>query len=114
MVKKDFLTKLQIYVRNSIPHIILKILKETGFDSPLSIKTIDSEAISDLEKYINDNETLHSLLNNSVYANTKPFKFLPGHKLLLLGLKKKCVEFERFEKECDNGDSIVKQNQKNW
>lgn len=97
MVKKDFLTKFQVFLHNQIPDIVLKILRETGYDSPLAIETINSEVIRDLEKYINENENFDNFFNGSIYSSSKPFSFLPGHKALLLGLKKKCGEFEKCE-----------------
>lgn len=97
MVKKDFLTKFQVFLHNQIPDIVLKILRETGYDSPLAVETINSEVIRDLEKYINENEHFANFFNGSIYSSSKPFSFLPGHKALLLGLKKKCGEFEKCE-----------------
>lgn len=36
------------------------------------------------------------MLKKADYVNVKPFSFLPGHKALLLGLKRKSEEFDVF------------------
>lgn len=89
---KDFLTEFQSFLKYIIPDIIINILKNTGYDSPIAIESIDFDLIHSVEEFIeeqrNKNTAIAKLLKESIYSETKPFVFLPGHKALLVGLKK--------------------------
>lgn len=95
---KDFLGEFQTYLKNIIPDIILNILKNTGYDTPIAIESIDDNVIQLVEEYIelqrNENTAIAKLLKNSIYSEIKPFAFLLGHEALLVGLKNKLAGFE--------------------
>lgn len=95
---KDFLSEFQTYLKNIIPDIILNILKNTGYDTPIAIESIDDNVIQLVEEYIeqqrNKNTAIAKLLKNSIYSEIEPFAFLLGHKALLVGLKNKLAGFE--------------------
>lgn len=55
----------------------------SGFENESSLKSIDSETITNIENYANENP---EILQNTAYKNISQFKFKPGHKLLLLQL----------------------------
>lgn len=67
---------------------ILNIL--SGFDSELSLKEINEETINRIEQSVNENITANHLetisaLKDSLYEQKPlPFRFLLGHKILLL------------------------------
>lgn len=79
-----------------MPEILVNILKESGYETSLAIEQLNAENITDLEKFVNDN--LCHLLRNSLYEN-KPrnklnvFRFLPGHRTILLHLPSQITEF---------------------
>lgn len=75
--------KLEKKWKEKIPLDILKILESCGFDTDDTLLSIDSEAIADIENYINDN--LEVLIGTS-YENIKCFKLKPGHKIFLQNL----------------------------
>lgn len=86
---KEFWDCFQLYLgNNKLPSFLVEILKSTGYDSSIAIELLDSEKISEIETFIETNYgCAHSLLKNTVYENSEKFKFLPGHRVLLLGLK---------------------------
>lgn len=65
------------------PNDIIKILGACSFDSELSLLSINTETISDIEEYVNENL---SILSETSYKNVEYFKFKPGHKAFLLSL----------------------------
>lgn len=104
MVKnsKDYLSKLQEFLNNQIPDVILQLLRKTGFDSAIAIQTFDLDLIKSVETYINSSDSIIEFLENTDYKNEKPFAFMPGHKALLIGLQKKSLEFEEYLKLSSN------------
>lgn len=93
--KADFLTKFQNFLNNQIPEVILSILRKTGYDTVLSIDSLTFEEIEKLEVYIRGrNDLVEWLKSTTEYKDQHPFAFLPGHRVLLVGLKKKTAAFE--------------------
>lgn len=102
--RKDFLSKLQCYLQNQIPEDIIIILRQTGYDTTLALETLTFEEIGNLEEYITEErKDIINLLNNTAYLNLNPFALLPGHKAVLLGLKKKLEQFQNFQSESEQG-----------
>lgn len=67
-----------------IPESVIIILKTTGHDQKISLKTLEAKSIAEIEEFITENPTILSELPaNSVYWRIKPFKFLPGHRALI-------------------------------
>lgn len=104
MVKKDYLCRLNEYLNHQIPELIFQLLKRTGYDTPISIHTINFEVISEIENYVNSDNgnSILEYLKSKNYPNTTPFAFLPGHKAFFLGLKLKSEDFDIFEAEDNN------------
>lgn len=98
MVKKDFLSRFQIFLNNQIPEEIISILKKTGYNTPLSFESLDLAQIRNIEEYINTRKDIIESLKYSEYVNVEPFSFLPGHRAFLLGLKEKVTQFHEFER----------------
>lgn len=102
--RKDFLSNLQCYLQNQIPEDIIIILRQTGYDTALALETLTFEEIGNLEKYIaEERKDIINLLKNTAYSNLNPFALLPGHKAVLLGLKKKIEQFQNFQSESEQG-----------
>lgn len=75
----------------------MNILIAAGYDNALSISEFDEADIAVIESYAANN--LQSLLKESkIYSNVEPFAFLPGHKMLLIGLPKQLHSFKN--KKC--------------
>lgn len=72
------------------PKFIKEILTECGFETEASLQIINEQSITEVEKVINNSESLRKKLEATIYAKkdgtlkTIPFKFLLGHKLLIL------------------------------
>lgn len=69
---------------NEIPEVIIKILTETG--------------IVEIEAYVNENR---AIIANTTYEKKLNFKFLPGHRSILLSFPEKIQSFD----EKSNGTS---------
>lgn len=78
-------------IQEDLPPCIVKILEETGFNNSVCINTIGQVELDSIEKYVNDSlrhvvdgfDCCHS----EAYQNQKVFRFLPGHRALILNLK---------------------------
>lgn len=68
---------------DNIPDILIK----AGFDTKTALKSMNSQNITLIENFINENkENCQKILEGTKYENTEIFKFLPGHCALLLSL----------------------------
>lgn len=78
------------------PGILKYVLEECGFESLSSLKNINSDSIGIIENHINQNGYIleNEVFNNSPYMKQQNFKFLPGHKLLLLELPQRISEYQ--------------------
>lgn len=78
-----------------------RILTACGYDTKWAFKSADEdkieELLADLETFI---EKHHRNLVDSleVYKDIQPFKFLPGHRSLILGIKAQIVSIEDVKK----------------
>lgn len=67
------------------------ILSVIGYNSSYSLITITEEKLDELEKYIEENE--RELIDSiDIYKSKKPFKFLPGHRVLIFGIKEELLK----------------------
>lgn len=73
-------------INAELPDCIHKILKETGFDSEDALLELNDISISIIEEFVQQDRII---LKESIYENREPFKFLPGHRVLLLAIPKK-------------------------
>lgn len=81
------LSKLQKKFKKDIPQCLLEMLVASGFDTEFGIKNIDEESLKTIEVFFTENsKLLESIQVPEYYKSSTPFKFLPGHKLLLLKL----------------------------
>lgn len=80
---------------SDIPDCIKIILFQTGYDCEIALECLNEENLLQIEEYANDK--LHDVINNlkCAHAEThladimkKQFKFLPGHRSLILSLPK--------------------------
>lgn len=71
------------------PTFIKDILKETAFDTEAALKTLEKSSVEKIEQIVTENT---DLVKNTVYVNhdgslkISPFKFLLGHKNLILAI----------------------------
>lgn len=85
-----FWSKVEELTGDSIPICVKKILTKCGFNSVFSVKNITPESVVQIEKHIN----LHGLdliqtldcCHHEYYKGQNVFKFLPGHKDVILSL----------------------------
>lgn len=84
-------TRIEKVKKIKFPNFIKKFLFDSGFDSAAALKTIEKSTIDNLEEFVKNRL---DLLKNSDYVNEtedlkkNPFKFLPGHRALILCLPK--------------------------
>lgn len=93
-------TRLEKFFKCKYPFFLKEILIETGFNSSAALRIISESSIETIEQYINDNldqikhyfaETLY--LSENGNFKKSPFKFLIGHKSLILNIKKDLNEY---------------------
>lgn len=84
--------KLEVFAGFKYPTFIKDILLNTGFDCEHAMKTIDENTVTIIEKKVELDHT--NLLKGTTYEpelensreNHLPFKFLIGHRALILGI----------------------------
>lgn len=90
---KDFWQQFEEKINDKIPPCMVDILRENGYNSYISVSEINSECIAEMEEYIKDNLTdlitNFNCCNGETYRNQTSFRFLPGHRRLLLALAQK-------------------------
>lgn len=83
-IKQDIFDKLQYVLGEKFPGCLVEFLKASGFDSLFTCQHIDTNAISEIEKFVEANrDTFDNILSKSLYKFIQPFKFAPGHRILL-------------------------------
>lgn len=70
-------------LKGDFPHDLIKILDKCSFDSELSLVSMNTQIISEIEEYVNEDL---SILSETSYKGIDHFKFKPGHKTFLLRL----------------------------
>lgn len=76
----------------NLPDIVVNILNECGYENELSLQQITVEHLKEIENYVQLN--LRVLLNGTIYEKQNgEFKFLPGHRVLILNLPKQVEQF---------------------
>lgn len=93
-------SNLENFVGHNVPMFLKLLLWQCGYDCMLSLKQITNETLDRLEKYIekNKNKILCKIMRDldelkycddslNSYKNQDVFEFLPGHRIILLGLR---------------------------
>lgn len=93
-------TRLEKSNNSTYPKFLKNILIHTGFNSYAALSIIDKNSIESIETYIKDNfDESKILLKDTLYLdsngnlNKTPFKFLLGHRSLILNLPKDLNEY---------------------
>lgn len=87
----DIFKQIESCIQEDLPPCVVKILNETGFNTSICINTIGPVELESIEKYVND--CLRHIVDgfdcccSTAYQNQKVFRFLPGHRNLILNLK---------------------------
>lgn len=81
-MQSSFFDDFEEYLEYSLPDQIKTILIENGFDNDISLSQLNEDFISILEGTVSN-----------------VFKFLPGHRVLLLGLSKRVEGYREWKKE---------------
>lgn len=86
----DIFDALEKFNGSKLPECVKTILKHSAYDSAETLGLLDGIHVSEIEMYIN--ETDHSVIDNlsccnsSTYQNQQQFRFLPGHKGIILAI----------------------------
>lgn len=82
-------TEIENIISHSLPSCVKTILSATGYDSLLSINLINEIQMFEVEQFVNENRNITAKLEccfADTYRNLRKFRFLPGHRLLILQL----------------------------
>lgn len=79
--------KIESAIGAKIPGFIKTILFQSGFDCDSALKQLNEEAVIEIEQFIETNKAKF-VENLKDYDLTELFKFLPGHRRLILSLPK--------------------------
>lgn len=72
-------------------------MTETGFDTEIALLELNEANVrSIIEEYTQQNL---DILHETIYENCEPFKFLPGHRALLLAIPKRISSFKESKKQ---------------
>lgn len=79
---KKIISLLEKQNDDKIPESVIYILYKSGFDSKIALENITDDSIKIIEEYFDDNfeELIGSLKD---YRRSRPFKLLPGHRVLI-------------------------------
>lgn len=92
----DFWSKFEYHVRDRVTDFLIRLLKNSGYDTAFSIKLLNDKLLDQLE-----------IFGNEEHLQPKqPFKLLPGHRSALLALPSIVEQFEK------NIDESITLNQK--
>lgn len=98
--------------REKIPACIKSLLISSGYDTLLSLTTLDKDKIEEIESYIQKNrknvDTLQCCFAEQYQAQDK-FEFLPGHKSTMLNIPE---QIERMKGTKNQHTTTDKQNPK--
>lgn len=75
----------------------MNILTSAGYDSALSIADLNESDIIVIQDHVS-NKARHLVKEHKSYANNEKFEFLPGHRKLVLGLRKRVNDFNTNNK----------------
>lgn len=87
-------------LKSKVPNFIIKILQESGFENISSLEHLSSNYIDDIEKIVDENR---DLIADHRYKVDRKFKFLPGHRALLLNIPKAVEKHINNVNQIDDG-----------
>ncbi|XP_031623022.1 uncharacterized protein LOC116340587 [Contarinia nasturtii] len=94
-MEQDIFRQIQFNLGTDLPKCVVDILKALEFTNVVALKEINSETVKQIEEFCNENpEVLGHSLIGTVYEKVKPFKFLLGHRLVILQLPNYCKSIE--------------------
>lgn len=82
-------SEIEDVIRESLPSCVKIMLSESGYDSLLSINSINESIMFELEHFVNKNRDIIAKLDccfAQTYKSLGIFRFLPAHRLLILRL----------------------------
>lgn len=80
-----------------IPKCIVSLLMKAGYNSSHSLKSLDENKIDSIEKFFDENKQILNEVggrHNQTYKNLKKFKFLPGHRDMILSIPELLPDIE--------------------
>lgn len=112
--KIDFCwNKIERFGGEKFPDCVKILLTKTGYDRMNSLSKIDAERILEIEAHLDTNrEWVNELkcCNSDSYKQLAVFKFLPGHKILILGIPEQIERMKEAQEkhgDADNAKKIV-------
>lgn len=88
---------LEKFAKEKFPPCIKLILISSGYDKLNSLRQIDAGKVGEIETFVNENKDLIKNLEccfKDQYQKLAVFKFLPGHKALVLGIPKQIEQMK--------------------
>lgn len=96
--KSEFWQKIEDFIGEKLPPCVVRILDEVGFNTSVSVRAMQPTDIDLIEECVN--KELHHIVddlsccNSKTYQNQETFRFLPGHRKLILNLKNYLQEMQ--------------------
>lgn len=78
--------ELGVLLEENFPSELSQILVGSGYDTLLSMQSLDLEAICEIESFVN---TDRSIIKGTSYENQEYFRLKPGHRRFLIQLAEK-------------------------
>lgn len=110
-------SKFEEIIGETLPICLKKILNLAAYDNINSLKCLDKERISEIEQYVSDYglSVIDKLdcCHSDKYKNKKQFKFLPGHRSILLTIPNHAQRFSDIfisQKPVQNIESLSAKN----
>ena len=91
----DIFEKLEGFIGDQLPEIVIKVLKAAGYVTESILKLIKGEEINKIEEHVRKNRII---LKGTSYENEDNFEFLPGHRVLLLNLPNEIEKMKNVNK----------------
>lgn len=102
--------KLENVIGEPLPRCIKHILCSCAFDSLITIEHLNEEYVKLIEQHVSDNRNILYELeckHSCHYQSQSLFKFLPGHRILLIDLKKHVKKLREHTSQRFNGSDTI-------
>lgn len=106
LLENSFWSKIESFMDEKLPPCVKKILSETGYDNSVSLADMQPIEINYIEESLN--KEFHFIIENlecchsTTYKNQQTFRFLPGHRKLILRLSNVLLEMNELESVASN------------